>query len=237
MFATGNSRFDAVELTVHEDRVDPTLSQRKEIQWHDGLCQTIVPWRRYPQCVQGHSLDIDARYGKGLKWLSHHMNIGRCRRTRVGRLFCFLRMAEESIDTWRQNVTDTDAVGGHNQHLLLVSGLVTWVHSEHFWPVVQLVFVTGSLLHRLMSWNLVSKLVRSMISLRSWILIFDSRSAAPGQYSGVGDVLRELLRIEGPRALYKGIVPVMLRAFPANAACFLGYEVTMKFLDRVFPNW
>lgn len=63
------------------------------------------------------------------------------------------------------------------------------------------------------------------------------QTAPAGKYSGIGDVLRELLRTEGPRALYKGIVPVMLRAFPANAACFLGYEVTMKFLDRIFPNW
>lgn len=61
--------------------------------------------------------------------------------------------------------------------------------------------------------------------------------APAGKYSGVADVLRELLRTEGPRALYKGIVPVMLRAFPANAACFLGYELTIKFLDMIFPDW
>lgn len=61
--------------------------------------------------------------------------------------------------------------------------------------------------------------------------------APPGKYNGVADVLRELLRNEGPRALYKGIAPVMLRAFPANAACFLGYDLTTKFLDYLFPNW
>jgi len=64
-----------------------------------------------------------------------------------------------------------------------------------------------------------------------------SRIAPTGKYRGMADVLRELIRTEGIGALYKGIVPVMLRAFPANAACFLGYELTMKFLDYLWPNW
>lgn len=63
------------------------------------------------------------------------------------------------------------------------------------------------------------------------------RIAPTGKYTGAADVLRELIRTEGIGALYKGIVPVMLRAFPANAACFLGYEFTMKFLDYLWPNW
>jgi solute carrier family 25 (mitochondrial carnitine/acylcarnitine transporter), member 20/29 len=41
---------------------------------------------------------------------------------------------------------------------------------------------------------------------------------------------------EGPLALYKGVTPVMLRAFPANAACFIGFEVCMKFLNWAAPN-
>ncbi|CAF1318121.1 unnamed protein product [Adineta ricciae] len=63
------------------------------------------------------------------------------------------------------------------------------------------------------------------------------QTAPAGKYTGIGDVLRELIRTEGIRSLYKGIVPVMLRAFPANAACFLGYEVTIKFLDSLWPDW
>lgn len=46
-------------------------------------------------------------------------------------------------------------------------------------------------------------------------------------------VLKELLQREGPLALYRGIAPVLLRAFPANAACFLGYEITKLFLQSV----
>lgn len=62
--------------------------------------------------------------------------------------------------------------------------------------------------------------------------------AAPeGTYkNGIRDVFRELMRREGPLALYKGVTPVMLRAFPANAACFIGFEIAMRFLNWAAPN-
>lgn len=83
-----------------------------------------------------------------------------------------------------------------------------------------------------------------MAGIFNWVVaippdVLKSRfqTAPTGKYTGAADVLRELIRTEGIGALYKGIVPVMLRAFPANAACFLGYEFTMKFLDYLWPNW
>lgn len=43
-------------------------------------------------------------------------------------------------------------------------------------------------------------------------------SAPEGKYlNGMRSVFAELLREEGLLALYKGVTPVMLRAFPANA--------------------
>ncbi|XP_048450439.1 mitochondrial carnitine/acylcarnitine carrier protein-like, partial [Rhincodon typus] len=51
--------------------------------------------------------------------------------------------------------------------------------------------------------------------------------------SGFRDVLRELIREEGFTSLYKGFTAVMLRAFPANAACFLGFELGMRFIDWI----
>jgi solute carrier family 25 carnitine/acylcarnitine transporter 20/29 len=62
--------------------------------------------------------------------------------------------------------------------------------------------------------------------------------AAPeGTYpNGIRDVFRVLLKEEGITALYKGCTPVMLRAFPANAACFMGFEAAMKFLNWAAPN-
>lgn len=62
------------------------------------------------------------------------------------------------------------------------------------------------------------------------------QTAPEGKYNGIRDVFRELMRQEGPSALYKGVTPVMLRAFPANAACFIGFEVAMKGLNFVAPN-
>lgn len=55
--------------------------------------------------------------------------------------------------------------------------------------------------------------------------------AAPNdQYpKGIRSVFTELMKEEGWRAFYKGFVPVLLRAFPANAICFLGYEVAREY--------
>lgn len=56
------------------------------------------------------------------------------------------------------------------------------------------------------------------------------QTAPEGKYpNGVRDVFKDLIRTEGPRSLFKDFLPVMARAFPANACCFLGYELAMKF--------
>ncbi|XP_075691103.1 mitochondrial carnitine/acylcarnitine carrier protein-like [Rhinoderma darwinii] len=62
------------------------------------------------------------------------------------------------------------------------------------------------------------------------------QTAPDSRYRGILDVFREVLRDEGPRGLYKGFTAAMLRAFPANAACFLGFEASMKFLDWLIPD-
>ncbi|CAI9535000.1 unnamed protein product [Staurois parvus] len=62
------------------------------------------------------------------------------------------------------------------------------------------------------------------------------QTANADQYRGALDVLREVLKNEGPRGLYKGFTAAMLRAFPANAACFLGFEVSMTFLNWLIPD-
>lgn len=64
------------------------------------------------------------------------------------------------------------------------------------------------------------------------------QTAPEGKYpNGIRSVFRELMAEEGIFALYRGVTPVMLRAFPANAACFLGYEIAMKFMNYLAPNW
>ncbi|GBP22444.1 Congested-like trachea protein [Eumeta japonica] len=63
------------------------------------------------------------------------------------------------------------------------------------------------------------------------------QTAPEGTYpKGMRDVFKQLMEKEGPTALYKGVTPVMIRAFPANAACFVGFELAVKFLDYVAPN-
>ncbi|XP_066989590.1 mitochondrial carnitine/acylcarnitine carrier protein-like isoform X2 [Macrobrachium rosenbergii] len=63
------------------------------------------------------------------------------------------------------------------------------------------------------------------------------QTAPEGKYPhGIRSVFMDIMKNEGPSALFKGAAPVMIRAFPANAACFLGYEVAMKFLNYIAPN-
>lgn len=62
------------------------------------------------------------------------------------------------------------------------------------------------------------------------------QAAPDGMYKGALDVLNKTVAKEGVGALWKGAVPVLLRAFPANAACFLGYEAAMYGLNQLAPN-
>ena len=61
--------------------------------------------------------------------------------------------------------------------------------------------------------------------------------APPGQYSGTvlgsKSVLKEIIHKEGIASLWKGWAPVMLRAFPANAACFYGMETAYAFFTKM----
>ncbi|PIA39935.1 hypothetical protein AQUCO_02600405v1 [Aquilegia coerulea] len=50
------------------------------------------------------------------------------------------------------------------------------------------------------------------------------------KFSGSIDAFRKILAAEGVRGLYKGFGPAMARSIPANAACFLAYEVTRSSL-------
>lgn len=50
------------------------------------------------------------------------------------------------------------------------------------------------------------------------------------KYSGSIDAFKKILKSEGVGGLYKGFGPAMARSVPANAACFLAYEVTRSSL-------
>lgn len=76
-----------------------------------------------------------------------------------------------------------------------------------------------------------------LIGMPADVLKSRLQTAPEGTYpNGIKDVLADLIRKEGPLAFYKGIGPVLLRAFPANAACFVGFGICKKFLDSAFPK-
>ncbi|XP_010441533.1 PREDICTED: mitochondrial carnitine/acylcarnitine carrier-like protein [Camelina sativa] len=50
------------------------------------------------------------------------------------------------------------------------------------------------------------------------------------KYTGSMDAFRKILKSEGVKGLYKGFGPAMARSVPANAACFLAYEMTRSSL-------
>jgi len=60
------------------------------------------------------------------------------------------------------------------------------------------------------------------------------QSAPQGEYSGFLDVARKTIKNDGVTALWKGFGPAMARAFPANAATFVGVEFSRKGLDMLF---
>ncbi|PIA39941.1 hypothetical protein AQUCO_02600407v1 [Aquilegia coerulea] len=50
------------------------------------------------------------------------------------------------------------------------------------------------------------------------------------KFFGSIDAFKKILKSEGVKGLYKGFGPAMARSVPANAACFLAYEVTRSSL-------
>lgn len=63
--------------------------------------------------------------------------------------------------------------------------------------------------------------------IKSVIQVDDYRNP---KFSGSIDAFKKILSSEGVKGLYKGFAPAMARSVPANAACFLAYEVTRSSL-------
>ncbi|XP_043476003.1 congested-like trachea protein [Leptopilina heterotoma] len=117
-------------------------------------------------------------------------------------------------------------------------------------PASGMYFMTYEGLQRLMTpedgkLSLLSTIIAGgFAGVANWIIgmppdVLKSRlqTAPEGTYTrGIREVFVKLIKEDGALALYRGVVPVMLRAFPANAACFLGFEMAMKFLNWAAPN-
>jgi solute carrier family 25 carnitine/acylcarnitine transporter 20/29 len=50
------------------------------------------------------------------------------------------------------------------------------------------------------------------------------------QFSSMADCFRKTYAAQGIRGFYRGLVPCLLRAAPANAATFVGFELAMRVL-------
>ncbi len=54
----------------------------------------------------------------------------------------------------------------------------------------------------------------------------------PPKYASLRGAMKTIYRTEGWRAFFNGFVPCVIRSFPANAASFAGYELTMSALPE-----
>lgn len=52
---------------------------------------------------------------------------------------------------------------------------------------------------------------------------------------GTRDVIKEVIKSEGLKALYRGYAPALTRAVVVHAALFVGYEFTMKAMNWISP--
>eukprot|EP00455_Lapot_gusevi_P049145 TRINITY_DN6913_c0_g1_i1.p1 TRINITY_DN6913_c0_g1~~TRINITY_DN6913_c0_g1_i1.p1 ORF type:complete len:296 (-),score=89.93 TRINITY_DN6913_c0_g1_i1:82-969(-) len=62
----------------------------------------------------------------------------------------------------------------------------------------------------------------------------DSSVHAERKYKNIFDCFVKVMKSEGYRGFTKGFSAAMVRAFPANAFCFLGYETALKSLKPMF---
>eukprot|EP00698_Gefionella_okellyi_P018352 TRINITY_DN5493_c0_g1_i2.p2 TRINITY_DN5493_c0_g1~~TRINITY_DN5493_c0_g1_i2.p2 ORF type:complete len:318 (+),score=68.18 TRINITY_DN5493_c0_g1_i2:35-955(+) len=81
-----------------------------------------------------------------------------------------------------------------------------------------------------------------MGGMANWMTIFPVdvvksrvQTSSSDQYKGMVDCFQKIVAKEGYGALFRGLAPCLVRAFPANAACFAAYELTMRVLNKVSP--
>jgi len=72
-------------------------------------------------------------------------------------------------------------------------------------------------------------------TLKSRLQIAPDGKYPNGIRSVAGEIFGEHGLAKGIQVLYRGTGPVMVRAFPANAACFLGYETALRIVNGVWP--
>jgi len=62
--------------------------------------------------------------------------------------------------------------------------------------------------------------------------IMAQADVSPPQYRGIRDAFADIYRTQGLKGFFRGFTPCVLRAFPANASCFVAYECVMSVLPE-----
>ncbi|KAF7490723.1 Mitochondrial carnitine/acylcarnitine carrier protein [Sarcoptes scabiei] len=98
----------------------------------------------------------------------------------------------------------------------------------------------GSNIFHLKNENARTLLAGGLAGICYWLVaipadVIKSRiqTAPDGKYNRLLDAIRYMYNRNGLTSFYKGTAPVLVRAFPANAACFFGYEYSMKLLSLI----
>ncbi|KAJ2779050.1 mitochondrial thiamine pyrophosphate transporter [Coemansia javaensis] len=77
-------------------------------------------------------------------------------------------------------------------------------------------------------------LVRKRLQIQGPLLPRYARGAVPA-YSGVGDALVRIVRSEGPRALFRGLTPALVKAAPTSATIFFVFGQTRDLVLALRP--
>lgn len=79
-----------------------------------------------------------------------------------------------------------------------------------------------------------------MAGLANWLVCMPMdtvktaiQSNTTGKKLSYSGAISQIFKSGGVPAFYRGIVPVLLRAFPANAACFATKEMAMRFFNQM----
>jgi solute carrier family 25 carnitine/acylcarnitine transporter 20/29 len=67
--------------------------------------------------------------------------------------------------------------------------------------------------------------LNGLLTLPADVIKSRYQAAPEGTFASAREVAVKLWKLEGPKALFRGLGPVLVRAFPANAACFGGIEL------------
>lgn len=102
-------------------------------------------------------------------------------------------------------------------------------------------FVTYECVKRQLGDNSVSSTLLTLLAggvagMMNWVVALPidtvkSKFQTDTAYKTYYECFRRIVQTDGPTALFRGLTPAMLRAFPANAACLLGVETTKTLLN------